>query len=142
MNEILEFLHLFTLALTLTAVIATDAYVTPWLRGTKKILSQKIVSLAHTWITAGLIGMIVTGFALFLPIREYLVFESLTFVPKMLFVLALVLNSFVIGAFMNIAIQKSFADTTTQERIILFVSGTVSTIAWVGATLSGFFLFG
>lgn len=141
MDDILLLLHLVILGVTALCILCADIYATPWLRGKKDTLDKKIVSRVHTTVTIGLIGMLTTGIFLFLPAREYLVFQSSAFVSKMLFVFALVLNSFVIEKYMIIATQKKFSETTKDERIVLFVSGAISVISWIGAFVSAFFLF-
>lgn len=141
MNEILLPLHIGILVATGCCVVFADIYASQWLRGNIHILNAKIVSRLHQAVSIGIIGMITTGIALFVPVSDFLVHQSPTFFIKMTFVLALVVNSFVIEKHMNIATTQAFKDISQREKIVLFVSGTISSVSWLGALISAFFLF-
>lgn len=140
MNEILLPLHIGILVATGCCVVFADIYASQWLRGNIHILNAKIVSRLHQVVSIGTIGMITTGIALFVPVSDFLV-QSQTFFIKMTFVLALVVNSFVIEKHMNIATTQAFTNISQREKIVLFVSGTISSVSWLGALISAFFLF-
>lgn len=117
----------------------SDHYGYQWFRGKIAVLDAQKITFFHTAVTVGLIGMLVTGLFLFLPARDYYVMQSGFFI-KMSFILALVVNSFFIHHLMHIALIKPFSQTTARERLFLFVSGGVSTVSWLGATFTAFFL--
>lgn len=58
----------------------------------------------------------------------------------MAFVVTLICNGLVIGKLQHVATTKTFSSLTFTEKLPLFISGAVSTLAWVGATLGGLFL--
>jgi hypothetical protein len=136
MNEIVLPIHLTILTLTLICILWADIYASMWLHGEKQVLSSAIVSRLHTAVTIGLTGMIVTGITLFWPLREYLVSQSDAFFVKMFFVFALVVNSFVIEKYMAIATTRSFKEVPLRQKVILFISGGISSLSWVGAIIA------
>jgi len=69
------------------------------------------------------------------PVREFLLYE-LSFQIKLAFVLALVMNSFFIGQHMLLPGSRTFGELTVRERWPLFISGAVSTVAWVGTVIA------
>ncbi len=83
--------------------------------------------------------MVVTGFTMFSRDSEYLLSNPL-FLVKMVFVTALVVNSFLIGSHIKVASEKPFAALSSGEKTKLIVSGIVSGVCWVGAMLIGFSL--
>lgn len=139
MSEIFLPLHLLALAFVAWNVVLADHMGFNWMRGKDQVLDEKRVRKYHirTWI--GLLLMIVTGFTMFWPMREFLLTRP-QFYVKMGFVLALFLNSFAIGRLSKISTEKTFASLSTKEKIPLMISGGISTISWLGAVLGGFFL--
>jgi hypothetical protein len=83
--------------------------------------------------------MIVTGVFLFIPMREYLLTRP-QFYIKMAFVVTLIANAFVIGHLQKRATTHSFKDLSFKEKLPLFISGAVSTVAWLGAATTALFL--
>lgn len=83
--------------------------------------------------------MIITGFLMFWPMREYL-FTRPQFYAKMAFVVTLIVNGFVIGHLQDVATKKWFKELTLKEKLPLFISGGVSTLAWLGAAIGGFYI--
>lgn len=139
MGEILVIVHLLILAFTAWQIVRADHLGFLWMAGKVETLKVDDVKKYHHRTWAGLILMITTGFLLFLPMKEFLLTRPQFFV-KMGFVVALFVNSFVIGVLQKIATSKSFASLSFKEKIPLFISGAVSTISWLGATAGGFFL--
>ncbi len=139
MSDILLPLHLITLGFIFWTIIHADHLAFNWIRGKVATLPKEKVQKYHrnTWM--GLGGMILTGFLLFWPMREFLLGRP-QFYAKMAFVVTLVANGFVIGHLQKIALLKSFKQLTFKEKIPLFISGGVSTLAWIGAALGGLFL--
>ncbi len=136
MNDIVVPIHVGILTLTIICVLWADIYASMWLHGKKRMLNPIIVGRLHTAVTVGLTGMIVTGVTLFLPLQEYLVSQSDAFFVKMFFVFALVVNSFVIEKYMTIATTRSFKEVSVRQKVILFVSGGISSLSWVGAIIA------
>ena len=87
----------------------------------------------------GFVLMITTGFAMFWPLKEYLLYHT-PFQIKMIFVLALFINGFFIGKFTKVATELKFSEITKTERNKLFLSGAVSSISWAGAIISAFLM--
>lgn len=139
MSDILLPLHLITLGFIFWTIIRADHLAFSWIRGKVSTLPKEKVQKYHrnTWI--GLSGMLLTGFLLFLPMREFLLTRP-QFYAKMAFVVTLIANGFAIGHLQKIALTKSFKQLTLKEKIPLFVSGGISTLAWIGAALGGLFL--
>ncbi len=132
-------LHLLSLAYVAWNVVHADHLGFKWIRGKEQVLNVATVQKYHkgSWIGLGL--MIVTGVILFLPMREFLLTRP-QFYVKMAFVVTLVCNGLVIGKLQHVATTKTFTSLTFTEKLPLFISGAVSTLAWIGATLGGLFL--
>ncbi len=141
MGEIIVVIHIGILILTAIAILWADIYGSSWLKGRRTTLNPIIVARLHTAVTIGLTGMITTGIILFWPLREYLTNANGPFIAKMIFVFALVINSLVIESHMKIATTIAFKDTSFKQKSILFVSGVVSALSWVGAVIAAFQLF-
>ncbi len=132
-------LHLATLAFLAWTIFHADHLAFSWIRGKVNMLRKEDLQKYHkrTWL--GLVGMIVTGFILFWPLREYLLTRP-QFYAKMAFVITLIINGFVIGHLQDVATKKWFKQLTLKEKLPLFISGAVSTLAWLGAAAGGFYL--
>lgn len=132
-------IHLLILAFIAWTVVHADHMGFNWIRGKTRTLDATKVRKLHrnTWI--GLCGMILTGFIMFWPLREYLLHRP-QFWIKMAFVFTLVTNGFVIGRLQNLATHKPYASLTLREKMPIFISGAASSIAWIGAAIMAFFL--
>lgn len=139
MSEFLLPLHLLTLTFVIWNVFHADHLGFAWVRGKVATLNGAEVRKYHIRVWIGLIGMIITGFLMFLPMREYLLTRP-QFYTKMAFVLMLLMNGFVIGKFQTIATSKPYSELTDKEKLPLFISGAVSTLGWLGAATTAFFL--
>jgi hypothetical protein len=139
METIILPLHLLSLIFVFWNVFHADHMGFTWIRGSKQLLDANIIKKYHYRTLVGLALMIITGLSLFWPIQEFLLARP-QFYVKMGFVLALIINSFVIGSLSKIATSKSFASLTTKEKIPLVISGAVSTVSWLGAFIMAFFL--
>ncbi|HCC06319.1 TPA: hypothetical protein DEP94_03120 [Candidatus Nomurabacteria bacterium] len=139
MSELFLPLHFLVLAFVAWNVFHADHLGFSWIRGKVAMLDTTTVKKYHnrTWI--GLILMILTGLVLFWPTREYL-FTRPQFFIKMGFVVALFINSFVIGLLSKISTTKTYASLTFSQKLPLIISGGVSTISWLGATVMALFL--
>lgn len=138
-SDLLLPLHLLTLTFVAWTALHADHMGFKWILGREQTLDKETTEKFHTRIWIGLGGMILTGFLMFWPMREYLLSRP-QFYAKMFFVLALVANGFAIGSLQKVAFRKSFKELTTKERVPLLISGAVSTISWIGAATLAFFL--
>lgn len=139
MQETVLPLHLITLGYIVWTIFEADHLGLDWMRGKEAVLSAEEVRVLHkrTWI--GLSLMITTGFIMFWPMREYLLTRP-QFYTKMAFVLALIVNGFIIGHLQKVATRKSYAMLSKREKIPLLLAGAVSSISWIGAATMAFFL--
>jgi hypothetical protein len=140
MEKVLLPLHLLTLTITAFGIFKADHQAFLWLRG--KTLTLNLVQLKryHHWVGTGLTVMILTGFGLFYPNRAVLLNGNKFFLIKMMAVALLVINSFIIGRFMNVAATKPYANLTFSEKLPLMLSGAISFGCWVGAAMLAFFI--
>lgn len=139
MSEIFVPIHLLALAFVAWNVFHADHLGFNWIRGKVPMLDTDTVKKYHNRTWFGLILMILTGFILFWPTREYLLTRPQFFI-KMGFVLALFINSFVIGILSKTSTTKTYSSLTFSQKLPLIISGGVSTVSWLGATVMAFFL--
>lgn len=139
MSDIILPVHLCILAFIAWNTINADHLAFKWIRGKINILNKTEIEKYHKRVWFGLIGMILTGLIMFWPLRDFLLTRP-QFYVKMAFVLTLVINGFFIGRLQNIATTKWFKELTPGEKVKLFTSGAVSTLAWLGAAIGGFYL--
>lgn len=132
-------LHVVSVVLTLLIVVYSDEQALMWLLGRKQMLSKKRVDLLHILVSLGLGGILLTGGVMFIDRADYLLSQPV-FIVKMIFVGALVINAFFIGAISDIACNKPFASLTTSERWRVFMSGAISILGWGGALICGLLL--
>jgi len=139
MPEIFLPIHFASILFIAWNVFHADHMGFDWIRGKVQTLDKDLVRKYHkrTWIGLGL--MIVTGIGLFWPAKDMLLARP-QFIIKMGFVLAIFINSFVIGALSKTSITKTYTSLSTKEKIPLIISGGISTISWLGATGMAFFL--
>jgi len=132
--------HILSLIFSGCVIVVADHDGFLWFRGKKETLNPSRLELLHqlTWI--GLVLLIVTGFFLFYPARDFLL-KNPAFIIKMIFVALLLGNGFVIGKLSHIAKTKSFASLQKGEKAKLLLSGVISATSWIGATIAAFFLF-
>ena len=133
-----DIIHLVILAYTIFLVVRADYLGLGYVRGTRLLLPRTTILRLHYGVLVGVVGMIVSGIFLFIPLREYLMTQP-AFYLKMFFVFVLVLNAGVIGAVSHIASVRPFSELQNRERNILFISGASSLCAWAGAIIIGFF---
>lgn len=139
LNDIYLPLHLGVLLFVAWNTFRADHLGFDWIRGKKPMLNENEVHKYHTRVWIGLAGMIATGFLMFWPMREYLL-ERPQFLAKISFVLALIINGFVIGRLQKVSTTRKFTDLTLKEKLPLFISGAVSTISWISAAILAFFI--
>lgn len=134
----IESLHLGTLLITAVAILYADHLAYAYLKGKRELLDQVMTKRLHMIVWCGLIGMIISGTLLFIPMAEYLLTEPV-FYLKMTFVLVLVVNALVIGKISHVASERPFAMLLPKEQRTLMLSGAVSLFSWAGAALIGLF---
>jgi len=132
-------IHILALIYVAWNIFHADHMGFNWMRWKVSTLDKELIAKYHrgSWIGLGI--MIMSGFVLFYPMREFLLSRP-QFYVKMGFVLALIINGVAIGHLSKISTEKSFVSLSTTEKIPLFISGAVSTISWIGATVTAFLL--
>jgi hypothetical protein len=133
-------IHISILLVTIGIILYSDHEAFLYMRGKKATLNLYRMQILHKLVWAGLLGMIATGFTMFLPMREYLL-QQPEFLIKISFVAMLVLNAFFIGKLMPLSATKPFAELLPKEKRSLFISGALSTIGWLGAITMAIILF-
>jgi hypothetical protein len=134
-------LHLLALFLSLVVIVMADSEGFAWMRGKKQTLDPKRMHHTHLLMWAGLLALILTGIVLFLPRWDYLIYQPL-FIMKMLFVAVLLVNAILIGRLIDIALTRSYASLSWNEKLPLLVSGGVSAFSWAGAIVLALLQFG
>lgn len=140
MEHLLLYVHIGFLCVAACGILLADYSALGWLRGARRTIDASLSNLAHWIVSVGLSGMILSGLALFWPLRFYVVVEPLFWV-KMGFVLALVINSFVIEYLMHTATHTPFHSLSRRQQLPFIVSGVISTLSWVGAFLIAITIF-
>lgn len=133
------YIHLGTLALVIPLIIISDYQALLWKMGKKETLNPKIIKTVHNLTGIALATMVLSGIAMSLRIFPYLLGEP-AFIIKMVFVLALIVNSFFIGKLMHITFERSYVSLSMKEKTPLFIAGAVSGISWLGAFVSALFM--
>lgn len=129
-------IHVLFVIISLITVVIADEHALMWMLGKKQTLPAKRVEIFHVVTSLGIAGLLLTGGLMFMDRASYLLSDT-TFLVKMGFVGALVINGFFIGAFSKVATTRTFASLSTKERLPLLISGAVSGIGWVGAVICG-----
>ena len=132
----IEALHLLSLAFVAIVIVLADHDGYLYMRGKKAVLNAVKVKRLHQLAWVGLGAMIVTG--MLLIAEEPGVLEEGAFGVKMLMVLALLVNGFVIGRLSALSTTTPFANLSFGQKLSLLGSGAVSVSCWIGASLIGF----
>jgi hypothetical protein len=122
--------HIGAFVVTITGVILADLYALLWVIGKFPTLQSRYLTGLHYVVGTGLLVSITSGFLMFWPLREYLVTVE-AFWVKVVFVMVLIINSFVISAHMHIHTTQTFSSLSKTQRLPLFLSGATSAISWV-----------
>jgi len=133
-----ESLHLLALALVAVVIVIADHDGFSYFRGSKTTLNSNKIKRLHQLTWVGLIAMIVTGIGLVAEDPDVISEDG--FPVKMLMVLALVVNGFLIGGLSHIATTTPYSQLSPRQKMTLLASGAVSASCWIGATVIGFFL--
>ena len=138
--DIIFFFHISFLCVAGCGILVADKLGLSWFRGKVRTLRAKKLRLLHEVMGGALAGLIATGLLLFWPSRAYLVTQP-TFYIKMVFVAALVINSFIIDRLMHDATRMPFAQLSRGRKRALMLSAGISGLCWAGAATIAFFLF-
>ncbi len=133
-----EALHLLSLAFVAVVIILADSDGVAYLRGKKETLKAGKVRLLHNLAWVGLALMTVTGIGLIAEDPD--VVTEGAFMVKMLMVLALFVNGFVIGQLAKLSTSTPFRLLSSRQKIMILASGAVSVSCWIGAAMIGFLL--
>ncbi|MDI9325470.1 MAG: hypothetical protein QM526_01645 [Alphaproteobacteria bacterium] len=133
-------IHIVALIIVIITIIRADIYMAAWVTKRTIVLSHLTIKKIHEITSWLLIIMILSGATMVWNISPLYFFLNPLFLLKMFFVLCLIINSFVIGRLMRIVTEKTFARTTKQERMSLFISGGVSVLSWVSTIFLAFFI--
>jgi len=132
-------IHVTAVFTTLALVIISDLHGVLWMRGILKKLPERRMALLHKAVWTGLLFTISAGFIMFTSYPGYLL-SLPAFQCKLLFIAFLLINAFVIGKHLRLAITEEFKSLPQKEKMLLIVSGIVSTIGWIGAYTCAQFL--
>jgi len=133
--EIPLYIHFTGLVVALFSIIYADHMGFSWIRGKTAVIPEYKLKRAHYIVWCALIIMIASGAYMAWPAKEALFAQPL-FLLKMFFVASLFINALFVGNLMNVASIKPFSALNPREKIPLFVSGAISTGAWIGAFVS------
>lgn len=131
-------LHILALLFAAWNIVHADHLAFSWIRGKEPMLDAKKVAKYHKGTGIALVLVIITGTIAFLSIRSEIIYPQ--FYIKMGFVVALIINSFVIASLSKIPTKRTYASLSTQEKFPLMLSGAVSTISWLGAAVMALFI--
>jgi Na+-transporting NADH:ubiquinone oxidoreductase subunit NqrD len=133
-------IHIASIFLAVAILLLADIQAFSWIHGKKQTLHPSSLKVLHYSMWVALLLLIVTGTLMFLPQYHYLLSKPL-FVIKLLFVGMLVTNAVLIGNLMHVAIEKTFASLSKEEKLSLYASGAISTFAWFCVISIGLYLF-
>jgi len=128
-------LHLVAFFVNITLVIVSDSLALLWVLGKQSVLGTWYMHWLHRLIWIGLAVSIVTGAALFTTASAYLL-ETPAFWVKVGLVGALVINSFFISCHLQTALTMPFRQVPLRDKQKMFLSGAISTGAWVGVVIA------
>lgn len=132
-------LHLVAFFVAITGVVLSDLHAGWWLvKGTMRLPRRRLEWLHHI-VGVSLAAAVVSGALMAWPVWQFLI-TDLSFQIKLGLVGALILNSVFIGRHVALASEYTWCELRWSERIPLLVSGSVSTIAWVGTFTAAQFL--
>jgi len=132
-------IHLTAVFTTLVLVVISDLHALLWIIGKMETLPYKRMQLFHRAVWVGLAFIISAGVSMFLSYPEYLL-SLPAFQLKAIFILFLLINAFFIGKHLRSASERTFSALPRKEKVMLLVSGFVSTLGWIGAYTCAQFL--
>ncbi len=106
-HEIILDFHIFFICTTGAFVLWADEEALRWMLGKVSMIAKWKITLLHRVVGCGLIGVLVTGISLALPSLSFYLHDS-TFLTKMVFVAALVVNTFFIEEISSRYVSRPF----------------------------------
>lgn len=128
-------IHIGAVIATIAVIMYADSLALAWVRGERETLDAIRMHLLHRYVWYGLSMCIGTGLLLFYPYPEYLLTQT-AFQFKIGFIAILILNGFFIGRLMNTAVTQSFSTLNQRKKMLLIISGGLSTVSWAGAIIT------
>lgn len=127
--------HVVSFGWNIFWVLVSDTVGLLWMTGKKLLAPGHFLRMAHRFVFIGLSVSVVSGVYLFSTVSDYLLTVP-AFYTKMLLVLALVINGFIIGKHISLAEATPFAEIKTAEKKKLLLSAAISTAGWMGVFVS------
>jgi hypothetical protein len=134
-------IHLTIAILTGLIVLYSDEQAFMWVLGKKTMLERGRISFLHRAVTTGLTLLIITGGLLYADAAPAYLSVTL-FTTKLVVIFALIVNTYAIHRFSEVALMRSFASLSHRERIPLFITGAVSFAGWATAIICGLLISG
>jgi len=131
--------HVLFVIATAGVVLYADEQGLMWVRGKSALLSQRRLAWLHLLTGLGLAGLIATGGVLFLGHSSPFL-QNPFFYTKLVFVVALIVNGFLIERLARVATLRTWASLSSRERLPLIISGGISLVSWIGAGVCGLLL--
>ena len=120
----------------MSLVVLADSVGLLWVFNKIQNLPEKFITYAHKLIWLGITVSIVTGAFMFWNLREYLL-STPAFYTKMFFLLALMINAFLISKHLKKALTiGSFALLEPKHKKSFIISGFVSALSWIAVVIS------
>jgi hypothetical protein len=135
----LSSVHVAVLVCTALVIAYADHEAFLYIRGEKQTLNKVQTRWLHRGVWLGLSLMIITGVLMVAPAYDYYLGEP-AFLIKMLLVGLLIGNGVAIGALTSVAAVTPFRELSKRKKLLLLLSGALSSLGWLGAVAIGFFL--
>lgn len=134
-------LHLLIAGVTGLTVLYADEQAAVWFLGKRDYFHPGTMRFLHHAVSGGLALLIITGGILYYQAPPaYLSLGS--FDIKMVLVFALILNTYAINRFSNVALTRPFSSLSRAERIPLYISGGISAFGWATTFILGLLIGG
>lgn len=134
-------IHLFIACLTGLMVFYADEQALVWFLGKREFFHPGTMRFLHYAVSVGLALLIITGGLLYYKAPPaYLSLGS--FDIKMIMVFALIINTYAINRFSNVALTRTFSSLSRAERMPLYISGAISFIGWATTFICGLLIGG
>lgn len=132
-------IHAATILLLMPTILYADSIGLAWVRGVTPVVSKRELAFVHRVVFVGLTLMVLSGALMAYPYLGFLLSER-SFLLKMPFVLALIVNGIFIERSLEVAALRPYASLTDAEKRKLHVFGAISSISWLTAIACGFFI--
>ena len=132
-------IHIVAFVLNVALVVVADGLGALWVLGRLERLNADVLNNIHKFLWAGLLLSVITGALMAYESIEYLLTVP-AFQIKLVFVTALVINSFVIHKHIQVPVVSSFSEVDSRTKKSLLVSGVVSTVSWISVVICAQFL--